>query len=207
MKNGEKPIANPCVMLREEFDDWAILFNPDAAPGFGGFGLSPTGVYLWKFLDGEHSIDDMLTALRRDAEEVPEDAGEQVVAFVERLTEQGLVGYGGEKARDERERPSPCLTCGGAIQFKYESPKLIDLTGGHAAYGASCPSGSAAAGGCNVGAYAGGSGCYVNGQYATTLCSTGGYDSVKCGMGAGNASDCESGSTAAGHCSGGGWPY
>ena len=53
MKNGEKPIAAPFVLLREEFDDWAVLFNPDAAFGFGGFGLNPTGVSVWKLLDGE----------------------------------------------------------------------------------------------------------------------------------------------------------
>jgi hypothetical protein len=54
MKNGEKPIANPFVLLREEFDDWAILFDLNSGHGFG---LSPIGVYVWKFLDGEHSVD------------------------------------------------------------------------------------------------------------------------------------------------------
>jgi hypothetical protein len=33
IKNGDKPIANPYVMLREEFDDWAVLFNPDTGRG------------------------------------------------------------------------------------------------------------------------------------------------------------------------------
>jgi len=31
MNQIDKPIANPIVLLREEFDDWAILFNPDTA--------------------------------------------------------------------------------------------------------------------------------------------------------------------------------
>ena len=30
-----KPIANPIVVLREEFDDWAVLFNPDSAVAVG----------------------------------------------------------------------------------------------------------------------------------------------------------------------------
>jgi SynChlorMet cassette protein ScmD len=63
---SERPIANPYIMLREEFDDWAILFNPDTGRGFG---LNPTGVYIWKLLDGEHSVDDMREALRRDADD------------------------------------------------------------------------------------------------------------------------------------------
>jgi hypothetical protein len=25
----KNPIANPLIVLREEFDDWAILFDPD----------------------------------------------------------------------------------------------------------------------------------------------------------------------------------
>jgi SynChlorMet cassette protein ScmD len=75
MKNDEKPIANPVVVLREEFDDWAILFDPDSG---NAFGLSPTGVYMWKHLDGEHTIDEMLTTLRGDAADVPEEAGGHV---------------------------------------------------------------------------------------------------------------------------------
>jgi SynChlorMet cassette protein ScmD len=52
MKNNKTPIANPHVVLREEFDDWAILFDPDSGRGFG---LSPTGAYVWKLLDGKHT--------------------------------------------------------------------------------------------------------------------------------------------------------
>ena len=54
MKNGHKPIRSPHVILRQEFDDWAILFDLDTGYGFG---LNPTGVYLWKLLDGEHTVD------------------------------------------------------------------------------------------------------------------------------------------------------
>ena len=54
MKNTEKPTANPDVVLREEFDDWAILFNPDTGRGFG---LNPTGVYLWKIFDGKSTTE------------------------------------------------------------------------------------------------------------------------------------------------------
>ncbi len=50
MTDDHKPIVNPYVQLREEFDDWAILFNPDTGRGFG---LNPTGVRVWKLLDGE----------------------------------------------------------------------------------------------------------------------------------------------------------
>jgi len=117
LKNGDKPVRNPYIVLREEFDDWAILFDCDTGRGFG---LNPTGVFVWKLLDGEHSIDEMLEALRRDAEDVPEDAGEHVVAFVEELTRQALAGWEGERVQDYRRRISSCPTCAGTMKLNYE---------------------------------------------------------------------------------------
>jgi SynChlorMet cassette protein ScmD len=86
----DKPIANPLVVLREEFDDWAILFDPDTG---NAFGLNPTGVYLWKLLDGKHSIDEMLHSLRQEAEEVPAEAGDHLREFIADLTKRGLAGH------------------------------------------------------------------------------------------------------------------
>jgi SynChlorMet cassette protein ScmD len=69
-------------VLREEFDDWAVLFNPDTGHGFG---LNPIGVQLWKLLDGKHSVDEMFNFLRRDALNVPEEASERLVTFIDEL--------------------------------------------------------------------------------------------------------------------------
>jgi SynChlorMet cassette protein ScmD len=91
VKNDEKPLGNPVVVLREEFDDWAVLFNPDTGRGFG---LSPTGVYLWKLLDGEHTTDDLLKEIRSYADDVSEEAREHVGAFIDELAAEGLVGFG-----------------------------------------------------------------------------------------------------------------
>jgi hypothetical protein len=49
-------------VLREEFDDWAVLFDPDTGHGFG---LNPAGVYVWKLLNGERTIDGICKTLRR----------------------------------------------------------------------------------------------------------------------------------------------
>ena len=35
MPDYDKPVANPLIVLREEFDDWAILFDPDTGNAFG----------------------------------------------------------------------------------------------------------------------------------------------------------------------------
>lgn len=84
------PIANPLIVLREEFDDWAILFDPDTG---NAFGLNPTGVFIWKLLDGKHNTEDIVSRLREEADDVPEDAGEHARQFIASLEQQGLVGY------------------------------------------------------------------------------------------------------------------
>jgi len=86
----DKPVANPLIVLREEFDDWAILFDPDTG---NAFGLNPTGVFVWKLLDGEHSLADISKELRDNAEDVPEEVKDHVHEFVQDLEKQGLVGF------------------------------------------------------------------------------------------------------------------
>ncbi|RPJ86136.1 MAG: PqqD family peptide modification chaperone, partial [Acidobacteria bacterium] len=61
MKQIDKPIANPIVVLREEFDDWAVLFNPDTAEAVG---TNPVGVAVWKRMDGKRSIEDIASEIR-----------------------------------------------------------------------------------------------------------------------------------------------
>lgn len=90
MEEDKKPIANPMVVLREEFDDWAILFNPDTGDAFG---LNPVSVFIWKQLDGKNFINDILEKLRKVCRNVPDDADKYVKIFVDGLTEKGMAGY------------------------------------------------------------------------------------------------------------------
>lgn len=149
MTNGDRPVRSPLVILREEFDDWAVLYDPDTGRGFG---LNPTGVYVWKLLNGEHSVDDLLKALRRDALEVPKETGAHIVAFVEELIKHSLAGWEGERVQDYRRRISSCPTCAGTINFNYESPRLVNLGGKQVAHGL-CNNGSHVTGQCSLGTY------------------------------------------------------
>jgi len=90
MKLSEKPIVNPVVVLREEFDDWAVLFNPDTAEAVG---INPVGVALWKLMDGERSLEELVTEIKDRFSSVPGTAIEHVTAFISNLTESGFVGY------------------------------------------------------------------------------------------------------------------
>ena len=90
MQQQSNPIANPVVVLREEFDDWAILFDPDTGDAYG---LNPTGVFVWKLLDGNHSDADIVTALQKKIESLPEEAADHIQEFIMKLVERGLAGY------------------------------------------------------------------------------------------------------------------
>jgi len=90
MEISDKPIANPLIVLREEFDDWAILFDPDTGDGFG---LNPVSVFIWKRLDGKHTPQDILSELLETCEDVPENAEQEIQDFIEELEKKGYVGH------------------------------------------------------------------------------------------------------------------
>jgi len=86
----DKPVANLEVILREEFDDWAILFDPDSGEGYG---LNPVSVFIYKLLDGKHTVPQITSELRAECEDVPDEAETHVTDFVKELEENGLVGF------------------------------------------------------------------------------------------------------------------
>jgi SynChlorMet cassette protein ScmD len=90
MSSSANPIANPLVVLRQEFDDWAILFDPDTAEATC---INPVGVAVWQQLDGQHSVEEIIAALRRDYDDVSDTVEQEVTAFVQQLVERGFAGY------------------------------------------------------------------------------------------------------------------
>jgi SynChlorMet cassette protein ScmD len=90
MEQMDKPIANPVVVLREEFDDWAILFNPDTA---GAVGINPVGVSIWKLMDGRLTIPEIANRIKDHLESVPAEVVDHVTGFIAQLAQQGFVGY------------------------------------------------------------------------------------------------------------------
>ncbi len=95
MKPTDKPIANPVAVLREEFDDWAVLFNPDTAEAVG---INPVGAVVWKQMDGRHNFEQIMAAVREHFADVPEAAGQEVSTFVDDLAQRGFVGFELEEA-------------------------------------------------------------------------------------------------------------
>lgn len=90
MSISGKPTANSLLILREEFDDWAVLYDPDSGRGFG---LNPVSAFIWNRLDGHHTLEDILSELRDQFSEVPPEAEEHITAFVDELVKRGFAGY------------------------------------------------------------------------------------------------------------------
>ena len=90
MKLSSKPIINSVVVLREEFDDWAVLFNPDTA---NAVGINPVGVSVWKLMDGNRTLENLVDEIKDQFSDVPDTAVDDLTTFVENLAENGFVGY------------------------------------------------------------------------------------------------------------------
>jgi SynChlorMet cassette protein ScmD len=71
----KKPIVNPVVVLRKEFDEWAVLFNPDTAEAVG---INPVGVAIWELLDQQIDIHEIADTIREDFADVPGSATEEI---------------------------------------------------------------------------------------------------------------------------------
>lgn len=89
MNPTDKPIANPVVVLREEFDDWAVLFNPDTADAVG---TNPVGVAVWKRMDGKKSFAEIVAEIQDGFEGVPPSVTKEIDAFVNTLSTFGFAG-------------------------------------------------------------------------------------------------------------------
>jgi SynChlorMet cassette protein ScmD len=90
LKLDDKISANPMIVLREEFDDWAILFDPDTGDSLV---LNPISVLIWKQLDGKNSLQDIVQTIMDSCEHVPDSVGQDVLEFIKPLVDKGYAGY------------------------------------------------------------------------------------------------------------------
>jgi len=88
-RETNRPIPNPDVVLAEGVDGWAVLINLDTSRSVA---LNPTGIVVWKLPDGRRCFDDVIAAVARHYRDVPDTATSDVVALLDMLAEEGLVG-------------------------------------------------------------------------------------------------------------------
>ena len=117
MESSNKPIANPVAVLREEFDDWAVLFNPDTADAVG---VNPVGVAIWKLLDGRRSVEEIAVQVAEQFDEAPPTVADEVRAYVDELAGRGFVGY-------ELKATATMSDIGGQPIPVMRTPRTVDI--------------------------------------------------------------------------------
>jgi len=82
MNPTDTPFVNPIVIVREDFDDAAILFHPHL-----GAAIPATGVALdlWRALDGRRTIAEIADALSAQYDQSPRVVLEDALAFTQDL--------------------------------------------------------------------------------------------------------------------------
>lgn len=74
------------VVIREEFDDWALLFDPDTGVICG---VNPVGVQVWKMIDGKRTVQDISRMVRDSFPDAPDTVEDDVTAFMKEITIKG----------------------------------------------------------------------------------------------------------------------
>jgi len=81
------PTPHPQISLREEFDDWALLYNPDNGKSVG---LTPTGVTIWRSLTNGKDVSGIIQALTDEFDPIPEDITEDIKVFCDQIIRSGF---------------------------------------------------------------------------------------------------------------------
>lgn len=83
-------VSNPQVVFREGLGECAVLYDPGTDMGFN---LNSVSTYVWKRLDGKHTIQDILAELREDCDSIPDNAEGCIEEFIHDMLKRGLAGY------------------------------------------------------------------------------------------------------------------
>ena len=83
-----KPKGNPTIVLREEFENQAFLYDPDTG---NTYDLNPVGAFVWKGLDGRCSIGQIADKLIVEFETGSSSVIGDLNAFLCDLKDRGFI--------------------------------------------------------------------------------------------------------------------
>jgi hypothetical protein len=83
-------IRNPDVVLREEDEDGALLFNPDTNQVKV---INATALFIWNHCDGKNSFLSIIEDIQTEFDQVPADQVNQDVSdLIEDLIQSSFIG-------------------------------------------------------------------------------------------------------------------
>ena len=81
-----KYLVNPNVVLREEDENGALIFNPDSNQVKV---INTTGLYIWKACETPKNLQEILEAVHRSFDQIP---GETASADIAQYLDQMITG-------------------------------------------------------------------------------------------------------------------
>ena len=83
-------MKNPDVVVREEDEDGALIFNPDTDQIRV---LNPTGFFIYQLCDGSNDLNGMILAVKNTFKDVPDDqVSGQVEEYIDDMLSSGFIG-------------------------------------------------------------------------------------------------------------------
>ena len=82
------PVADPRFVLRHEYVDAALIFDPDSGEQYR---MNAVGARVWRLLNGRRSLREIADRLKVFYQDVPGQAERHVGDFVQNLVRKGLV--------------------------------------------------------------------------------------------------------------------
>lgn len=79
---------NPAIVLREEFESQAFLYDPDTGDTYP---LNPVGAFVWKCLDSGCSIGQIVDKLSEEFDTDSSSVIEDLEAFLSNLKDKGFI--------------------------------------------------------------------------------------------------------------------
>ena len=88
LKLTDKLIINRDIVVNEDFDDCTILFHPILNDAIG---VSPVGITIWKVLEGQLSLAEVVETIKTQFEDTPETVMEDTMVFSQNLYNRQFV--------------------------------------------------------------------------------------------------------------------
>ena len=80
---------NSSLVVREESDDWGLLFDPDTGRSFA---LSPVAVHICNILLlGPKKHEEIMSSVNETFTDIPQTATQDTTEFLDQLTKEGLI--------------------------------------------------------------------------------------------------------------------
>ena len=83
-------MKNPDVVVREEDEDGALIYNPDTDQIRV---LNPTGFFIYQLCDGSNDLNGIILAVKNTFKDVPDDqVSSQVGEYIDDMLNSGFIG-------------------------------------------------------------------------------------------------------------------